>query len=74
MHLPFSPCSIAKTSLNNSFFGSAVREWVDLVALGGFTPEHRAKLRADEKKKNAVGKQEETWKSRFFEDNWGDKQ
>ena len=66
--------SVVKSSLNNSFFSSALREWVDQVALGGFTPEHRAKLRADEKRKNAISKHEETtWKSKFFEENWGDK-
>lgn len=71
--IPCSTHSIVQTSLNNSFFSSALREWVDQVAMGGFAPEHRAKLRADEKRKNAASKLEETWKSKFFEENWGDK-
>lgn len=60
--------------MNNSFFSSALREWVEQVAIGAFTIEYRAKLRADERKRAAL-KTENTalWKSKFFEENWGDR-
>lgn len=58
--------------MNNSFFSSALREWVEQVAMGAFTAEYRAKVRADEKKRAAL-KAEEAWKEKFFEENWGDR-
>ncbi len=43
-----------------------------MVALGAFTAEHKAKLRAEERKK--AGRPDNPWKSKFFEDTWGSKQ
>ena len=65
-------CSIVNDSLNNSFFSSALREWIEGVAMGVFTTEYRAKMRADEKKRAAL-KSEFAWKLKFFEENWGDR-
>lgn len=65
-------CRISKDCLNNSFFSSALREWLEQVAASAFTPEYRVKMRADEKKR-AILKAEDAWKSRFFEKDWGDR-
>lgn len=40
--------------------------------MGVFTTEYRAKVRAEEKKR-ATLKMEDSWKSQFFEENWGDR-
>ena len=64
---------ITSDCLNNSFFSSAVREWVEQVAMGAFTPEYRAKMRAEERKRTTAGKAEDSeWKAKFFQENWGD--
>lgn len=62
--------SIRNDSLSNSFFSSALREWVEQVAMGAFTTEYRAKVRAEEKKRTSA-RAENTWKAQFFEESWG---
>ena len=42
------------------------------MALGSFTPEYKAKMRGEEKRRLAA-RAEELWKQRFYEENWGDK-
>ncbi len=64
---------ITSDCLNNSFFSSALREWVEQVAVGAFTPEYRAKMRAEERKRATACKgEEDMWKAKFFQENWGD--
>lgn len=64
---------ITSDCFNNSFFSSALREWVEQIATGSFTAEHRTRIRAEEKKKKVYQKAESTWKAKFFEENWGDR-
>ena len=66
-----SPGSICERSFNNAFFSSALREWQEHVALGYFTPEHKAKMRG-EKRRMAL-RTDELWKEKFYEESWGDK-
>lgn len=70
-HIFHDFCRITSDCLNNSFFSSALREWVEQVALGCFTTEYRARMRADEKKKASL-RAEDMWKRKFFEGKWGD--
>ena len=64
--------SISESSFSNAFFSSALREWQEHVALGSFTPEYKAKMRGEEKRRTAA-RAEELWKQKFYEENWGDK-
>lgn len=64
--------SISESSFSNAFFSSALREWQEHVALGSFTPEYKAKMRGEEKRRLAA-RAEELWKQKFYEENWGDK-
>ena len=52
-----------------------MREWVEQVAMGAFTAEYKAKMRAEERKRASTSKGEEeaSWKKLFFQENWGDK-
>ena len=68
----YSNLNISASSFNNTFYSSALREWQEHLALGYFTPEYKAKLRGEEKRRTTV-KAEDLWKQRFYEDNWGDK-
>ena len=76
-HMYYVLCSspggiISESSFSNAFFSSALREWQEHVALGSFTPEYKAKMRGEEKRRLAA-RAEELWKQKFYEENWGDK-
>ena len=69
---PSDPNNISKSSFNNAFYSSALRDWQEHIALGSFTPEYKAKIRGEEKRRTTV-KPEDLWKKKFYEDTWGDK-
>ena len=66
-----SELAISDSTFNNAFFGSALREWQERIALGSFTTEYKAKIRGEEKRRTTV-KAEDLWKQKFYEENWGD--
>ena len=66
-----SKLPISDSTFNNAFFGSALREWQERIALGSFTAEYKAKIRGEEKRRTTV-KTEDLWKQKFYEENWGD--
>ena len=72
VHISSPGVGISESSFSNAFFSSALREWQEHVALGSFTPEYKAKMRGEEKRRLAV-RAEELWKQKFYEENWGDK-
>ena len=65
-------CSVSESALSNTFFGAALREHNELTLLGTYTPEFKAKVRVDGKKRGVASRL--PWKKRFFENSYGDKQ
>ena len=63
---------MADGSWTNELFGSALREWHERLAVGAFTPEHRARIRAEEKRQGAL-RTDDLWKQQFYEDYWGER-
>ena len=57
----------------NELFGSAVREWQERLAMGAFTSEHRARVRAEEKRRSSLRSDNE-WKQQYYEEYWGERQ
>lgn len=71
MYTVCSNSNILESSFNNAFYSSALREWQEHVALGHFTPEYKAKIRGEEKRR--MVRAEDLWKKKFYEETWGDK-
>ena len=65
--------SVTDGCWTNELFGSAVREWQERLAVGAFTPEHRARARAEEKRRSSLRTDNE-WKQQYYEEYWGERQ
>jgi len=62
--------SVSESALSNAFFGAALREHNELTLLGAYTSEFKSKVRHQ---KRGISSRL-SWKERFFEDSYGDKQ
>ena len=66
-------CRVADGSWTNELFSSALREWHERLAVGTFTAEHRARIRAEEKRQGAL-RTDDHWKQKYYEEYWGERQ
>jgi len=65
--------SVSDGCWTNELLGSAVQEWQERLAMGAFTSEHHARVRAEEKRHSSLSSDNE-WKQQYYEEYWEERQ
>ena len=73
IQLFLTPHRPSEGSLSNTFLSSALREWQERLAIGTFTTEYKARVRAEEKRRVSVRPEDSLWKQQYYESHWGER-